>query len=182
MTKLAAIILSLAVASGVARADQVALPGYAIPAAELERFVLCRAAVFYHLDGPEDPASRVPRPVARTLGDQIDFIAAETLVGRPVADTREGQRLSQFMEQFILGFAKGLSRYEARLRDVAERDAALLDCVPYVWMGARGMIEQLAAWRFKAIDPPRFADDAEYDVFFSDLARRLGLPPRDQPR
>lgn len=142
-----ALIASLAAA-------QSPLPQDDVPDADRERFRLCRAAAYHHLDGPPDPAATVPRALAQTLRDQIVFIMFETLRSAPAKDLTEAGRVIAFTETFFLSFASTLSTNRARLTDLAQREALLLECVPFVWQVMRENIDYLMLWREQSAPQP----------------------------
>ena len=168
-----AALLALA-AAGASAQDATGPEAYATPE-EMERFRLCRAAVFYHLDGEKDPNSLVPRPVARTLLDQINFVMAEAILNRTLREVDDGQRLIEFTESFFIGFNRTIARERARLSDVAARDAVLLDCIPWIWITARGFVDDLIRFR-QAMRPgpgPRSPEAAQAQM--DSIGARLGV-------
>jgi hypothetical protein len=168
----AAIALALLVAP--AMADERDPNAYASPE-EVERFRICRAAVYYHLDGSEDPESRVPRPVARTMLDQINLIMAEAVLARPVYDVDDGQALIEFTESFFLGFNRTIARERERMLDPAERDAVLLDCIPWIWITARTFVDELMRFRQELTPGPAPMTPEEEQERLDDVGRRLGV-------
>ena len=144
--------LALALLASASRAQETPAPQSHVEEAGLEEFRLCRAAVFHHLDGEPDRRSRVPRSVALTLLDQLDFIMAESTGGQPHGTLDEAKRALRFSENFFIGFNQTLARTDARFSDPQERDRTLIRCIPLVWSVARGHVEDLAAWRRK-FDP-----------------------------
>lgn len=168
-------MLALTLAAATAAAQEVRTPADFVDEAGLERFRQCRAAVFYHLDGEPDPESRVPRSVALTLLDQIDFIMAESLIGKPHGTMGDGQRLIRFAESWFLGFNRTIARTRDAFADPAARDRALIGCIPLVWSVARHFVEDLAAWRaeFDPTPPPPTPEAAAERQ--RDFERRLGM-------
>ncbi|TVQ54434.1 MAG: hypothetical protein EA355_11885 [Rhodobacteraceae bacterium] len=146
--------------------------GYATPEARA-RFQLCRAAVFHHLDGAEDPASTVPRPVARTLLDQINFIMAEAMTSERIASVDDAQEVLRLGETFFLGFTRMLAAERERLSDVGRRDAILTECIPVIWTSVRLYIDDLAAWRRDSIPSPAARTPEESRARQDETMRRL---------
>ena len=170
----AALLAALLAAPIAAPAEAPAPDAYASPA-ELERFRVCRAAVYYHLDGDADPASRVPRPVARTMLDQINLVIAEAVLARPVHDVDDGQALIDFTESFFLGFNRTIARERERLTDPATRDAVLLDCIPWVWIIARSFVDELIRFRQAVAPGPPPRSPQEEQRQRDELGARLGV-------
>lgn len=168
-----AMALALLIAAPAA-AEQRDPRDYASPE-EVERFRICRAAVYYHLDGPENPESRVPRPVARTMLDQINLIMAEAVLARPVHDVDDGQALIEFTESFFLGFNRTIARERERMLDPAARDAVLLDCIPWIWITARTFIDELMRFRQAVMPGPAPMTPEEEQARLDDIGRRLGV-------
>ncbi len=166
---------ALALAAGAAAAQDGADPRDYATKEEAERFRICRAAVFYHLDGPEDPAATVPRPVARALLDQMEFIMAESLLNKSFSTIEEGQRLVAFTEGFFIDFNRTIARQREAMEDLARREAVLMDCVPWIWVSARSMIDYLVKWRARAVNAPALPTPAERGAEADRLDGKLGI-------
>lgn len=168
-------VLAFTLVVTTAAAQQPTLPQDHVSEEGLEQFRICRAAVFHHLDGEPDRESRIPRSVARTLLDQLDFIMAESTAGQPHGTLDENLRAMRFSEQFFLGFNRTLARTNARLSDPAERDRVLIRCIPIVWSVARGHVEDLAAWRRKFDPTPAPLSPEEARERQIETERMLGI-------
>jgi hypothetical protein len=123
-------------------------------AEEFERFARCRAAAFVHLDGAHDPMSVVPRPVARTLLDQIDFIAGLFVSEGAPQTVEDVQAKLSVAERFFLGFNRTLIATAKDFEDVGRRDSVLLGCVPWIWANARVNIDHILTTRLGAPGGP----------------------------
>jgi hypothetical protein len=151
------------------------LPETFVSQQDLERFRVCRAAVFYHLDGPPDPDSTVPQALARALLGQINFIIAETIFAKPHGPMQEGEALLRFTESWFLGFSRTIAGRREALSDVATRDRVLIECVPLVWSVARFYIDGLAAWRSAADPTPPVMTPESAREKRESIERDLGL-------
>ena len=144
-----------AILATTAAAAQTTDPRDAVNAEERARFLMCRAAIFYHLDSPE-PDSGVSHAVAQAMLDQINLIMFETVRSAPAATVEEGRKALGFVEQFFLNFSRTIGDTRERFSDPAERERALLECVPLIWTIVRERIDYLLLWRERAIDAPAF--------------------------
>jgi hypothetical protein len=169
--------LALTLAAGAADAAHVALPGYTIDTEGMQSFALCRAAAFHHLDGPPDPAARVPRTLARTLLDQTNPVIAETVYGQPISGVEDGRRVIEVIERWFIDFGRTIADEEGRLATLAEREAVLLNCVAEVWVALLPLLDHLVASRGAdagvAPFPPQPERDARIDAL---RARLFGQP------
>lgn len=177
--RIAAAVLAAALAGAQAEAQPDDAPAagatpydYTSPE-EMEIFRRCRAAAFYHLDGPEDPASVVPRSVARTLLDQTGFVMAESLLNKTPVDVEHGRRLIEAAESFFLGFNRTIARLRPEMAETAARDRALLGCIPTLWTSVRLLIDDLARWRSAARAGPEPMSPAEVEALRSRIQRQL---------
>ena len=171
-------VFALAAICGLASggwAQTVPLPQTFVEEEGQELFRTCRAAVFYHLDGPEDAGSRVPRPMAQALLDQINFIMAETLFAKPHGPLAENEALLRFTETWFLDFSRTIAAERERLSDAETRDEVLLQCVPIIWSIARLYVDGLAAWRSAADPTPPVMDPETASERREAIERGLGL-------
>lgn len=168
-----ALLAGLLLAATPAAAQITLLPTGTTSAGDDRLFQICRAAVFYHLSHPQDPASHVPQSLARTLLDQINVVMFQTLDFNSPGTVEEGLAELSFTERWILDFSRVLREEEATLSDVAVRDAMIFDCVPVIWSIQRTHIEILMTWREKAIDAPPEVPHEEYREKQDALVRRL---------
>jgi hypothetical protein len=139
-----AVALALAPRPGNAQ-ETTLLPG--IGAEQRQKFRLCRAAVFYHLDPASAPGKVIPRAVAETLNEQIAFIMAETLRSAPAGALAEDRRMIDFTESFFLAFSRTISENRALAQDAAGREALLIGCIPLVWTIVGDRVDRLLAFR-----------------------------------
>jgi hypothetical protein len=165
--------LVLALAAGAAEAADVALPGYIIDTEGMQRFALCRAAAFYHLDGAPDPAARVPRTLARTLLDQTNVAIAETVYGQPITGVEDGRRVIEVIERWFIDFGRTIAEEESRLATLASREAVLLDCVAEVWVALWPLLDHLVASRGADAGVAPFPPEPELDARIDALRARL---------
>ena len=147
------ILAAMLVAS--ASAAQTPLSSEAASAENRARFMLCRAAIFYHLDSPERD-SGVSHAVAQAMLDQINLIMFETVRSAPAATVEEGRKALGFVEQFFLNFSKTIADTRERFVEPATRERALLECMPLIWSIVKERIDYLLLWRERAIDAPAF--------------------------
>lgn len=123
-----ALAAALAAAPGLAQSP---LPDEVADPEARERFRLCRAAVFVHLDRPE--GGRLPHAVAEAMLEQFNLIMFETIRGAPGGDVEEASRALRFTENFFLSFSRALVEHGGRLAEREAREAALVDCQPFLW-------------------------------------------------
>jgi hypothetical protein len=142
---------------------------------EMAFFSDCRAAVFFHLDAGEDQQSAVPLPVARSLLDQINFIMGELITGRPPRSVDEQRAIVDFTEQFFINFNRTIARNQDAMRDVARREAVLMECIPWVWTTVRLQIDKLVDWRRKTSNTPPAFTAEESQRMLDSTSRRLGI-------
>jgi hypothetical protein len=138
-----------------AAAAQTPLPSDVVSEEHRERFRLCRAAIFFHLDSPE-AESRLPHAMAEAMLDQINLIMFETVRSAPAATVADSRRALGFVEQFFLSFSKTIAETRSRFSDPQTREAALLDCMPFIWGITRERVDYLLLWRERAINAPAF--------------------------
>lgn len=169
MKRLAAMLLLAAMP---ARAD-VVLPSDFVSEEGMRQFQVCRAATFYHLNGPPEPDATLPQSLARTLLDQINFVIFESITNKTPSSVADGQRLLSFTENWILGFGRVIQEEQGPLSDLAIREKVLLDCVPMVWGIVRSNIDFLMEWRARAIDPAPFGSVEERQDAQNRLIERL---------
>lgn len=117
----------------------------------------------------------MPRPVARTMLDQINLIMAEAILARPVFDVNDGQALIEFTESFFLGFNRTIARERERMLDPAARDAVLLDCIPWIWITARTFVDELMRFRQAVTPGPAPMTPEEEQARLDAIGRRLGV-------
>lgn len=156
MRCICALLLAAAALAADPAVAQKALPSDRVTEAQREEFRLCRAAIYMHLQQPPDPASAVPRPVAQALLAQMTFVMSETMRSAPGGSLAQASETLAFVESFFIDFAGALARHRSRLSDVAERDRALIGCVPLIWGAMSEDIDYLMLWRERAINPPAF--------------------------
>jgi hypothetical protein len=120
----------------------------------LHRFQVCRAAVFYHLDDAARGTSTLPVPLARALGEQIEFVMQEGILNKNPASLDEGAAITRFAESWFIGFGQVLRDERTRMLDPAQRDKIILDCVPFIWVAERGLIDYLMLWRARSVGAP----------------------------
>jgi hypothetical protein len=133
---------------------QVPLPDRTISADIRARFQECRAAVFFHLDGPADRSAALPRAVAQAMAEQFRFVMMETVRNAPGASLAENDRALGFVEAFFIDFSRTVADNRARFADVTERERVLLACQPLLWEAMKERIDYLMLWRERAIDKP----------------------------
>lgn len=158
MTVMRAALAALALlAAGGAQAQR-ALPQDRVPAEEQSQFRLCRAAIVYHLDGPEDRAATVPRAMAQAMKEQMSFVMFESIKSAPAGDLAQTREALAFVERFFLDFARTIGEERARLVDLKERERILLDCQVLIWRAMSDYIDYLMQWRERAADAPPARD------------------------
>jgi hypothetical protein len=147
LTLLAAAALALGAVAAAAQNAGTALPSDMRGADEIAAFRDCRVAVFYHLDGPQDPDARLPREYAEALLSQIHFVMSESLDRLPPASLADADRRVVFTERFMLDFAGAIPEQAERFADTELRERKLIDCVAILWDAAGAEIDSLLAIR-----------------------------------
>lgn len=118
------------------------------------QFRLCRAALLLHLDAKDSDSSLVPREVAETLMDQMNFIMSEAILNKSAQNVADGQALIEFAENWFLSFGRTIREEQGRLAVLEEREKIILDCTPTIWRISREYIDYLIKWRARAINAP----------------------------
>lgn len=150
---LAASVAAAGLGAGAAVA-QAPLPDVAVSPENRARFLLCRAAISFHLDDDVAEASIVPRAMAESLLEQINLIVFETIRNAPAASLRQSGEAMAFVEAFFMSLPDAMAENRDRLEDTAERERILLDCQPFIWSVLRERIDYLFRWRERAVDAP----------------------------
>jgi len=154
LTPLRAALAALALlAAGGAQAQR-ALPQDRVPEEQRAQFRLCRAAIIYHLDGPEDRSATVPRAMARAMNEQMSFVMFESIKSAPAGDLAQTREALVFVERFFLDLARTIGEQRDRLADLRERERILLDCQVLIWRAMSDYIDYLMRWRERAADAP----------------------------
>ncbi len=115
--------------------------------ANFQKFQICRAAVFYHLDDQTRGDTKLPLSFVRTLNAQISFVMQEALLRRLVGSVEEGAAVVSTTEAWFIDFTRVLRDQRATLVDPAVRDKVMLDCVPFIWVTIKNDLDRLLALR-----------------------------------
>ena len=177
MKRARAALLATALAGGPASTQTLPMPDSFVPPERLAHFRNCRAAVFYELDEDSSGSRGATRSLALALLDQINFVMAETLFGKPHGALDAQTERLRFAERWFLGFSRAIAETRERFSDPAERERTLMACAPGIWSIARLYIDGITAWRAQADrTPPMMAPDAA-EAARERIERRLELSP-----
>jgi hypothetical protein len=169
MTRVAAALL----VAGLAGPAGAQTPGDFATQDTLHQLQVCRAAVFYQLDDKARGVSKLPVPLARALGEQIEFVMQEGILNKTPASLDDGTAITRFAESWFIGFSQVLHDERTHLLDPVQRDKILLDCIPFVWVAERGLIDYLMQWRVHAIGAPPLPNPDEDRKRQAEVFKRL---------
>lgn len=158
-----ALALALLLAPAALGAQPMRLPSDAISADDRAAFNDCRVAIFYHLGQPSASGAMVPREMAESMREQMDFIMFETIGRVPAASIEDARKRLSFAEDFFLNFGRTIAQEQSRFTDPRTREEVLIGCVPLLWTVTRGHIEDLMRWRAEKLGAPSGVDLYEDD-------------------
>ena len=136
--------------AGQAMAQTMALPDEYAPAAQLDAFRECRAAVLVEQEfrGLTPPA--LPDHLIDMMQEQVSFILAESMFNTPLLSVEDGFRRNAYVERWFLEFGIAVREKLSDLEPVETRRTRLTTCQSLFWTIMKVQIDLLLQQRAKS--------------------------------